>query len=170
MSPVGDARDREGERDEGRTRGFPGRPIVGVGAVIFDGDCVLLVQRAHEPLKGHWSLPGGSVDLGETLRAAVLREVLEETGLQVEVGPVVDVVERVQHAADGRIEYHFIIIDYRCVRSGGSLVAGSDAADARWVPVSELSRWGVTQAATAVIEKAFGMSPETCSRSTSSTR
>ena len=98
------------------TRSYPARPVVGVGAVVFDADRVLLVKRAHEPLKGEWSLPGGAVELGETLEAAVAREVLEETGLAVDVGPVVEVLDRVQHAADGRVEYHYVIVDYLCSR------------------------------------------------------
>src|SRR5579862_6341980 len=95
-------------------RTYPERPIVGVGAVILDSGRVLLVKRAHEPLKGEWSLPGGAVDVGETLEAAVAREILEETGLMVDVGPLVEVVQRITRDADGRIEYHFVIVDYAC--------------------------------------------------------
>ena len=87
-------------------RTFPDRPIVSVGAVVLDGDRVLLVKRAHEPLKGQWSLPGGVVELGETLDVALMREVREETGLTITVGPVVEVLERVLRAADDRVEYH----------------------------------------------------------------
>src|SRR5439155_11424714 len=93
---------------------YAARPIVGVGAVIFDGDRVLLIKRGHEPLKGEWSLPGGRVELGETLGQAVAREVLEETGLVVDVGPVVEVLDRVHRTPDGRVEHHFVIIDYLC--------------------------------------------------------
>src|SRR6185503_14872857 len=109
-------------------RTFPDRPIVGVGAVVLDGEGrVLLVKRAHEPLKGEWSLPGGGVEIGETLEAALAREILEETGLTVAVGPVVEVLDRVEHAPDGRVEYHFVIIDYVCRALSGTLVCGSDA-------------------------------------------
>lgn len=142
------------------------QPVVGVGAVVLDGDRVLLVKRGHPPLQGEWSLPGGTVELGETLEAALAREVLEETGLEVGVGPVVDVFDRVERAPDGRIEYHFVIVDYVCTLGGGFLVHGSDAEDARWVPVRELPTYRLTAKANAVIQKAF----TTSSASRQSTR
>jgi 8-oxo-dGTP diphosphatase len=132
----------------------PARPIVGVGAVIFDGDRVLLVKRGHEPLKGEWSLPGGRVELGETLEDAVAREILEETGLEVTVGPVVEVLDRVRLAPDGRVEHHFVIIDYLCYRQGGSLAHASDADDVQWVDVARLANYRVSEQAVAVIAKA----------------
>jgi len=125
--------------------------------VIFDEDRVLLVQRGQEPLKGAWSLPGGAVESGETLQAALAREVREETSLDVVVGPVVEVLDSIRHDAGGRAEYHYVIIDYACrVRSGTSVVAtgGTDAADVRWVQLSELERYGVAATAIAVIRKA----------------
>lgn len=133
----------------------PARPIVGVGAVILDGDRVLLVRRAHEPFKGEWSLPGGAVELGETLEAAVAREVIEETGLEVDVGDVVEVVDRVQRAPDGCVEYHFVIVDYLCTVHAGVVAHGSDAADVRWVSMSDLTAHRVTDKAIEVIEKAL---------------
>ena len=139
-------------------RAYPERPIVGVGAVVLDGDRVLLVKRAHEPLKGEWSVPGGAVDVGETLEEAIRREVREETCLDIEVGPVVEVLDSIRRDADGRPEYHYIIIDYRCrVPDGGTTAAacGSDAADVRWVPVADLARYHVTDRAIAVIRKAL---------------
>jgi len=138
-------------------RHYPARPIVGVGAVILDGPRVLLVRRAHEPLKGEWSLPGGAVELGETLEAALAREVIEETGLDVVVGPVVEVLDRVQRAADGRVEYHFVIVDYLCTVRAGVVTHGSDASDVRWVSVSELAAHRVTEKAIEVILKAVGL-------------
>lgn len=144
-------------RHDHADRRYPGRPVVGVGAVVFEGDRVLLIKRAHEPLKGHWSLPGGVVDVGESLEAAVAREVLEETGLRVHVGPVVEVIDRIQHGEDGRVEYHFVIVDYYCTRIGGSLSAASDACDVRFIPVDELASHGVTATAMRVIEKAQRM-------------
>jgi 8-oxo-dGTP diphosphatase len=134
-------------------RRHPARPIVGVGAVVFDADCVLLVKRGREPLKGEWSLPGGAVEVGESLETAVAREVLEETGLQVEVGPVIEVLDRIHHAADGRVEYHFVIIDYLCQVREGLVKSGTDAADARWVPLVELPSYRVSAKAQSVIEK-----------------
>jgi 8-oxo-dGTP diphosphatase len=142
-------------------RAFPDRPIVGVGAVIIAEDRVLLVKRAHEPLKGEWSLPGGAVEVGEMLHDAVVREVREETGLDVQVGPVVEVLDRVHRTADGRVEYHFVVIDYLCTLTGGTLANNSDAADARWVPVDELTPFALTPLAAAVIAKALELSRRT---------
>jgi mutator protein MutT len=139
------------------TRSFPERPIVGVGAVILDGGRVLLVRRGHEPLKGEWSLPGGAVELGETLAEALVREVREETGLAIRVGPVVEVLDRVHRGADGRIEYHFVLVDYLCTRIGGLLTPGSDADDACWTPVGDLTAYKLTAPAAEVIAKAAGI-------------
>jgi 8-oxo-dGTP diphosphatase len=139
-------------------RSFPDRPIVSVGAVVVDGDRVLLVKRGHEPLKGEWSLPGGVVELGETLNEALTREVREETGLDVAVGPVVEVLDRVQRAVNGRVEYHFVIIDYLCRANGGSLACASDADDAQWVAVDNLASLRPTASVTAVVHKALGLS------------
>jgi mutator protein MutT len=136
-------------------RRHPDRPIVAVGAVILDGERVLLIQRGREPMKGAWSLPGGAVEVGETLDAALAREVLEETGLSVEVGPVVEVLDRVQFDADGRVEYHYVIIDYLCRVFAGSAASGSDARDVRWVRVDDLDELRVTAKAIAVIQKAL---------------
>ena len=140
------------------SRMHPGRPVVGVGAVIVHEGRVLLVKRGHAPLKGEWSLPGGAVELGETLVAAVAREVLEETGLSVEVGPVVEVLDRMQLAEDDRIEYHYVIVDYKCHPTSGRLERGSDAEDVRWVDPSDLQALRVTPAAIAVVRKALSLS------------
>ena len=152
--PTQDARRREGD---GRlTR--QASPIVGVGAVVFDGDRVLLVKRGHEPLKGQWSLPGGRVELGETLAEAVAREMLEETGLIVDVGALVEVLDRIRRTPDGGVEHHFVIVDYLCRCRGGQLACASDADDARWVPVGELGAYQIAEQAAAVIAKARRMS------------
>lgn len=136
-------------------RRFPERPLVGVGAVIVDGSRVVLVKRGHEPLKGEWSLPGGAVELGESLHDALVREVREETGLDVDVGPVVDVVDRVHRTDDGRVEYHFVIVDYLCRVTGGSLACGSDAGDACWAERDDLTRFNLTPLALRVVRKAL---------------
>jgi len=142
------------------TRTFPERPIVGVGAVIVDGDRVLLARRAHEPLKGEWSLPGGAVEVGETLHEALVREVREETGLTIEIGPVIEVIDRIQRTDDDRVEYHFVIVDYLCTAVGsGKLSAGSDADDVRWVRTADLAAYHLTGAAAAVIRKAISLAP-----------
>src|SRR2546428_7972306 len=111
-------------------REFPERPVVGVGAVVIDGSRVLLVKRANEPLKGEWSLPGGAVEIGETLEAAIRREVREETGLDVEVGPIVDVLDRIRYDPDGRIKFHYVLVDFLCRPLCGTLQGASDAQEA----------------------------------------
>jgi 8-oxo-dGTP diphosphatase len=136
---------------------YPERPIVAVGAVILEGGRVLLVRRANEPLKGDWSLPGGAVEVGETLEAALVREVREETSLDVAVGPIVDVLDRVRRDATERVEYHYVILDYLCRVRGGSPACGSDADDVRWVDRGELASYRLTPSAARVIEKAFAM-------------
>ena len=136
-------------------REYPDQPIVGVGAVVVDAGRVLLVRRGNEPLKGEWSLPGGAVELGESLEGALIREIREETGLDIDVGPVVEVLDRVRRDADGRIEYHYVIVDYACRVQGGALAAGTDAEDVRWTELCDLERLGVSEKAIAVIKKAF---------------
>jgi 8-oxo-dGTP diphosphatase len=137
-------------------RSYPPRPVIGVGAVILDGHRVLLIKRAHEPLKGQWSLPGGGVELGETLESAVAREVREETGLDVEVGPIIDVLDRIVKDADGGVEHHFVLVDFVCRQSGGEVCSASDADAAEWVPLDALPHYGVADITVAVIRKAAG--------------
>jgi mutator protein MutT len=137
-------------------RSFPDRPIAGVGAVVLDDEHrILLVKRGHAPLKGEWSLPGGAVEIGETLEDALVRELLEETGLAVEVGPVVEVLDRIERTPDGRVEYHFVIIDYLCYASAAAPICASDADEGRWVRREDLVSYNVTEKATSVIDKAL---------------
>ena len=117
-------------------REFPSTPLVGVGAVVVQDARVLLVRRGTEPLKGHWTLPGGMLEVGEALTAGVAREVREETGLQVEPIELVELLDRIRRE-DGRVRYHFVIADYLCRVTGGELRAASDAAAVRWVERSE---------------------------------
>ena len=135
-------------------RQYPERPIVGVGAVVLDGDRVLLVKRAHEPLKGEWSLPGGAVDVGEALEEAIRREVREETCLEVEVGPIVDVLDRIRYDPDGRVKFHYVLVDFLCRPLSGTLQCASDAEEAAWAERGDLGRYGVAEATISVIDKA----------------
>jgi ADP-ribose pyrophosphatase YjhB (NUDIX family) len=117
-------------------REYPAGPLVGVGAVVVEQGRVLLVQRGREPLKGHWTLPGGVLELGESLAAGLMREVLEETGLTVEPIELVELVDRIYREAD-RVRYHYVIADYLCRVTGGALQTGSDADAVRWVEHAE---------------------------------
>ncbi|MGE0448043.1 MAG: NUDIX hydrolase [Vicinamibacterales bacterium] len=136
-------------------RRFPASPLVGVGAVVFDGDRVLLIKRARPPSQGEWSLPGGAVELGETLASALQREVLEETGLVVQVGRLIRVLERIYTDGDGRVEYHYVLIDYRCDVIGGTLQHASDADAAVWVPLEGLTGMLLTGETESVVREAF---------------
>ena len=136
-------------------REYPDRPIVGVGGIVVDGSRVVLVRRGHEPLKGEWSIPGGAVELGETLEVACAREVHEETGLDVDVGPMIDVFDRIRIDGDGRTRYHYVLVDFVCRPVGGTLACASDATEARWVSIIELAEYGVQPATVSVIEKAL---------------
>jgi 8-oxo-dGTP diphosphatase len=140
-------------------RRYPDRPFVGVGAVIVDSNRVVLVRRGSEPLAGQWSLPGGAVETGETLEACVAREMVEETGLHVEVGPVVEVFDRITRDDEGRVQYHYVLVDYLCWPAGGTLQAGSDVDAAVWAPMSTLGEYQLTEKATAVIWRAIALAP-----------
>jgi 8-oxo-dGTP diphosphatase len=137
------------------TREYPDRPIVGVGAVVIHLNRALLVKRGSPPLLGEWSLPGGVVELGETLRTAAEREALEETGLIVKAGEVLEVLDRIIPGKDGAPQYHYVLIDFLCSVEGGDLRAGGDAADTAWASESELGKYKLEKAAVEVIRKAF---------------
>ena len=139
-------------------REFPEAPIVGVGAVVIDGTKVLLVRRANEPLKGEWSLPGGALEVGETLQQGVVREVLEETGVTVAPAGIVEILDRiVRDEESGRVRYHYVLIDFVCRVTGGSPRVGSDADEVRWVDRAVLNEFAVAPVTVRVIEKAFGV-------------
>jgi len=141
-------------------REYPERPIVGVGAVIVREGKVVLIRRKYEPMKGHWSLPGGMVEIGETLEAALTREMLEETGLVVDVGPVIEVFDRITRDEDRRVRYHFVLVDYLCRPSGGSLHAGSDVDAAIWADSATLADYSLTEKATSVIQRGLTLARE----------
>ena len=117
-------------------REFPEVPLVGVGAVVVQEGKVLLVRRGHEPLKGQWSLPGGLLEVGESLEAGVIREVAEETGLQVQPVQLIELLDRIHREGD-RVRYHYVIADYLCRVTGGEVRAASDAAEVRWTKRAE---------------------------------
>jgi 8-oxo-dGTP diphosphatase len=136
-------------------RRYPKRPVLGVGALIFDRSKILLVERGKEPSKGCWSLPGGVLETGETLEQGVIREVREETGLEVKPLKVLEIFERIIRDARGAIEYHYVLIDYICRVTGGSLRAAADASQVAWVARSKLPIYRITAGTLPVIEKGF---------------
>jgi 8-oxo-dGTP diphosphatase len=146
------------------SREYPERPIVGVGGVIIEDSRALLIRRGSEPLRGEWSIPGGTLELGESLEEGVARELLEETGLQVLVIELIEVFDRVFHA-NGTIatknepkpKYHYVIVDYLCERIGGEPQAGSDVTDVIFAREEELPRFHLTETATRILRKAFAM-------------
>jgi ADP-ribose pyrophosphatase YjhB (NUDIX family) len=135
-------------------RRYPEAPVVAVGVLLLDGDRVLLVQRARPPQVGRWTVPGGGVEVGETLEEAALRELAEETGLGCTLGPVVEVLDRVVRDGAGRVEYHYVILDFLGTAPTGTLQAGSDCAAARWVGVDELAGLETTDGLAPVIARA----------------
>jgi ADP-ribose pyrophosphatase YjhB (NUDIX family) len=139
------------------SRLYPSLPIVGVGAVLLRQGEVLIVRRANPPLQGEWSIPGGALDLGEKLRDGVAREVLEETGLDVEVGPVLDVFDSIFPDGEGRTKYHYVLIDYLCHLRSGTAVAATDASEVRWARPEELEALGMKQVTIDVIRKALAL-------------
>jgi 8-oxo-dGTP diphosphatase len=136
-------------------REYPESPLVGVGAIIIEGERVALVKRGHPPLQGKWSIPGGVLEVGETLRRAAIREALEETGLNVEPGELLGVFERVLPDEQGRMKYHYVLIDFLCRPVAGELVAGDDADEVRWFRREELSLLQLARETEEVILKGF---------------
>jgi len=136
-------------------RRYPPRPVLGVGALIIEGDKILLIQRGNEPLKEYWSLPGGAVETGETLKAAIAREVLEETHLTVQVGEIAEIFERMIPDATGGIEYHYVLLDYLCKITAGTPAPGDDSAAVDWVRREDLPKLLITPGTLEVIERVF---------------
>lgn len=137
------------------SRRYPSRPFLGVGALVFERDKLLIVERAGEPFKGYWSLPGGILETGEKLDQGVRREVLEETGLEVEPLSVFEIFERIIPDAAGQPEYHYVVIDYWCRPIGGSLTAASDVSRVAWVTEQDLRDYRLTDGTLRVVERAF---------------
>jgi len=134
-------------------RDYPDRPIVGVGTVIIENGRALVVRRGTEPLKGEWSIPGGVVELGETLRQAAAREAKEETGLEVEPDEVLEVVDRIMRDSEYKVQYHYVLVDFLCRRVSGEARPGADASELRWITARELESFPIADPAAAVIRK-----------------
>jgi 8-oxo-dGTP diphosphatase len=126
--------------DQPMTREYPDRPLVGVGAIIVERGRVALIKRGKPPLVGEWSIPGGMLELGETVRQGAEREALEETGLAVRATELLGVFDRVVLDEEKRCQYHYVLIDFLCERISGDLRAGADAADARWFTLDEVNK------------------------------
>ncbi len=146
------------------SREYPERPIIGIGGVVIHEDRALLIRRGSEPLRGEWSIPGGSLELGETLEQGVVRELLEETGLEVRITGMIEIFERIFSEVpiryvDGkqRPRYHYVIVDYLCERLSGEPRAGGDAVDVAYSREDELERFHLTETALRVLHKAFAM-------------
>ena len=136
-------------------REYPEHPRVGVGGVVIEQGKVLLVRRGSEPMQGEWSLPGGLVELGEELAQALRREIGEETGLRVAVGPMVEVLDRIHLDAHGKVRFHYVLVDFLCRAESGQLEASSDAAAAQWVAPGDLGQFHLRAETLRVIEKAL---------------
>ena len=136
-------------------REFPELPLVGVGAIIIEGDRVLLVKRAHPPLQAQWSIPGGVLEVGELVREAAVREAREETGLIVEPGDLLGVYDRILRNEEQRVQYHYVLVDFLCRPVGGELYAASDAEEVRWFTREELPALKLADDTQDVIRKGF---------------
>lgn len=151
-------------------REYPEHPLVGVGGVVVAGDRVLLARRGQEPMRGEWSIPGGLLEVGESLTEAVMRELLEETGLAVRVVDLIEVLDRILpepgvsslagpsvHAPRPRPRYHYVILDYLCEVVSGEPRAGGDITEVAFIAEEQLPRYALTPAVTRVVSKAFAM-------------
>jgi 8-oxo-dGTP diphosphatase len=148
-------------------REYPDRPVVGIGGVLMEDNRTLLIKRGTEPLLGQWSIPGGTLELGESLQDGVAREMLEETGLEVRVLDMIEVFDRIFLEPEAKIvngkpgpKYHFVIVDYLCERVSGTPQAGSDVTDLAFAREDELENFHLTPTATRVLKRAFAMDRE----------
>jgi mutator protein MutT len=139
------------------TRRYPEHPIVAVGVLLLDGDQILLAQRARPPQVGRWTIPGGAVEVGETLEQAALRELAEETGLGCTLGPIVEVLDRLVHDPDQRIEFHYVILDFLGSAPTGELRCGADCQAVRWIRIDQLDQYATTDGLAPVINRALAM-------------
>ncbi len=139
-------------------REYPDSPLVGVGAIIIDDGRVLLVQRGHPPLAGEWSIPGGALEVGETVREGAVREAREETGLTVEPADLLGVYDRVLRDGDGRVLYHYVLVDFLCRRVAGEPRPAGDADEARWFTPEEASKLSLAKDTAEVIRLGFEQS------------
>jgi 8-oxo-dGTP diphosphatase len=136
-------------------REYPDHPLVGIGAIIIENHRVLLIKRGQPPLKGEWSIPGGMLELGETVREAAIREAREETGLTVEPGELLGVFDRVIRDEKGLVRYHYVLIDYLCRRISGEVLPAGDADDAQWFTQEEAANLPLAKDTAEVIRRGF---------------
>jgi len=148
-------------------REYPDRPVVGIGGVVIENEQALLIKRGSEPLLGQWSIPGGTLELGESLQQGVARELLEEPGLEVQVLDMIEAFDRIfldpaaANARDrSRPKYHYVIVDYLCQRRAGEARAGSDVTDIAYATEQELEKFQMTSTAVRVLRRAFAMDRE----------
>jgi 8-oxo-dGTP diphosphatase len=138
-------------------REYPARPILGVGGVVIEDGKALLIRRGAPPLEGEWSIPGGALEVGETIERGVRRELNEETGLEIRVVELIEAFGRILRDSEGRVQYHYVILDYLCRRVGGTAKAASDILDVVWARKEELAAFSLTPTAIRVLRKAFDM-------------
>ncbi|HEY6441819.1 MAG TPA: NUDIX hydrolase [Candidatus Acidoferrales bacterium] len=141
-------------------REYPERPIIGVGGVVISDGRVLLVRRGSPPLQGQWSIPGGILEVGETLIEGVRRELAEETRIDVRVRTLIEVFERIDRDSSGKLQYHFVVLDYLCEAVGGIAQAGSDVIEVAWAAPAEFEKYALTEIASRVVLKAFDLADE----------
>jgi len=144
-------------QDKSVSRSYPDRPIPAVGAVVVKDGKVLLVMRGKDPGYGQWSIPGGAIRVGEPMARAVVREIREEVGIQIDPVGLVDTLDRIVHDDRGRIRYHYILLDFLCLYRSGKLRPGSDAMEARWVKEADLAKYALPEETERIIRKGLNM-------------